>query len=91
MSKITVKVSCHHCKGVKVNKNGKKSTGKQKIFCHSCKKQFQYEYFYKGADSACKELVKSMTLNGSGIRDIQRVLQMSIVCILFVLRTWFKK
>ena len=31
-----------------------------------------------------------MTLNRSGIRDIQRVLGISIVCILFILRGWFK-
>jgi IS1 family transposase/transposase-like protein len=91
MSKITIQVNCPHCKGVKVKKNGKKRTGKQNFLCHSCKKQFQYEYFYKGADPATKELLKTMTLNGSGIRDIHRVLQLSIVCILFALRTWFKQ
>ena len=31
-----------------------------------------------------------MTLNGSGIRDIQRVLGLSICGILFILRCWFK-
>ena len=31
-----------------------------------------------------------MTLNGSGIRDIHRVLGISIVYILFILRVWFK-
>jgi hypothetical protein len=29
-------------------------------------------------------------MNGSGIRDTQRVLKISIVCILFILRQWFK-
>ena len=91
MSKITIQVNCPHCKSVKVKKNGKKRTGRQNFLCHSCKKQFQYEYFYKGADPTKKELLKTMTLNGSGIRDIHRVLQLSIVCILFALRTWFKQ
>ena len=91
MSKITTTVNCPHCQSVKVNKNGKKVTGKQNFICHSCKKQFQYEYAYKGANPHTKELVKKMTLNGSGIRDINRVLQLSPVCILFILRNWFKQ
>ena len=37
------------------------------------------------------ELVKKMTLNGSVIRYINRVLQLSPVCILFILRNWFKR
>ena len=32
-----------------------------------------------------------MSLNGSGIRDMQRVLQLSIPCILSILRKWFKQ
>ena len=91
MSKITIQVNCPHCQSVKVKKNGKKRTGKQNFLCHSCKKQFQYEYSYKGADPTKKELVKTMTLNGSGVRDIHRVLGLSLVCILFVLRNWFKQ
>jgi len=31
-----------------------------------------------------------MSLNGSGIRDIQRVLGLTLVTILFILRNWFK-
>ncbi len=91
MCEITTIVNCPHCKGSKVKKNGKKRTGKQNLLCHKCKKQFQCAYFYRGADPATKALVCSMTLNGSGIRDIQRVLGLSIVCILFVLRRWFRQ
>jgi len=90
MATITVQVSCPHCKGMKVKRNGKKKTGKQNFLCHKCRKQFQYVYFYQGANPVKKESVRKMTLNGSGIRDIQRVLGISIVCILFALRTWFK-
>jgi len=91
MCEITTTVKCPHCKGSKVKKNGKKSTGKQNFFCHGCKKQFQCHYVYKGANPHTKAMVRSMTLNGSGIRDIQRVLQLSIACILFTLRSWFKQ
>ena len=73
-----------------MKKNGKKSNGNQNFYCHPCQKQFQLHYQYQGADPRNKRLVRSMTFNGSGIRDIQRVLGLSIVCILFILRTWFK-
>ncbi|MDI9365555.1 MAG: hypothetical protein QM541_11430 [Flavobacterium sp.] len=91
MREITIQVNCPHCNGVKVKKNSKKATGKQNFLCHDCKKQFQYAYFYKDAELAKKELVKSMTLNGSGIRNISRVLGLSLGCILGVLRIWFKE
>ncbi len=91
MCNVTIQVNCPHCKGSKVKKNGKKPTGKQNFYCNKCRKQFQYVYVYKGADPNIKGQVRSMTMNGSGIRDIQRVLGLSISCILFILRIWFKK
>lgn len=90
MCKILVQVACPHCEGTKVKKNGKKANGNQNFYCHPCRKQFQCAYQYKGADPRNKRLVRAMSLNGSGIRDIQRVLSISIVTILFILRNWFK-
>ena len=90
MYEILIQVLCPHCEGIKVKKNGKKDNGNQNFYCHPCHKQFQFLYKYKGADPRNKRLVRSMTLNGSGIPDIQRVLRLSIVCILFILRVWFK-
>jgi insertion element IS1 protein InsB len=74
-----------------VKKNGKKANGIQNFYCHGCRKQFQYAYRYKGADPRIKRQVCCMTLNGSGIRDIHRVLGVSIVGIIWMLRAWFKK
>ena len=73
-----------------MKKNGKKSNKNQNFYCHPCQKQFQLHYQYKGADPRTKRLVRSMTFNGSGIRDIQRVLGLSIGGILLILRMWFK-
>ena len=90
MSQILVQVECPHCEGTKVKKNGKKANGTQNFLCRPCGKQFQFAYKYKGANPRVKRQVRSMTLNGSGIRDIQRVLGLSISGILFMLRCWFK-
>jgi rubredoxin len=89
MCEIITKVTCPHCDGIKIKKNGVKKTIKQNFYCHDCKKQFQCDYVYKGANPVNHKLVASMTLNSSGIRDIHRVLGISIVCILAILRRWF--
>lgn len=89
MTKLTISVKCPHCLSTKVKKNGKKPKGEQNFYCHSCKKQFLYEYKYRGACPSNKKLLRFMTLNGSGIRDIMRVLGLSPVCIIMVLRKWF--
>ena len=90
MSQILFQVKCPHCEGTNVKKNGIKANGTQNFSCHPCYKQFQFAYHYKGADPRIKRQVRSMTFNGSGIRDIQRVLGVSIAGILMILRLWFK-
>lgn len=90
MSQILFQVKCPHCEGTNVKKNGKKANGTQNFYCHPCYKQFQFTYQYKGADPRIKRQVRCMTFNGSGIRDIQRVLGVSIAGILMILRVWFK-
>ena len=90
MCEILIQVTCPHCESSKVKKNGKKKNGNQNFYCHACQKQFQLHYQYKGADPRTKRLVRSMSFNGSGIRDIQRVLGLSIAGILLILRMWFK-
>lgn len=92
MYEITIKVGCPHCEATKVKKNGVKKNGNQNFLCHNCKKQFQFHYKNQGANPRNQRLVRAMAMNGngSGIRDTQRVLKISIVCILFILRQWFK-
>lgn len=90
MCEIILWVSCPHCASGKVKKNGIKRNGNQNFYCHSCKRQFQLKYTYKGADPSNHRLVRAMSMNASGIRDIHRVLGISIGCILSILRVWFK-
>jgi len=55
--------------------------------CKKCRKQFQYEYFYRGCYKHIKSLIISMLVNGCGVRAIARVLKIS-TC--YVLRTLVK-
>ena len=74
-----------------MKKNGLKKNGNQNFLCHACKKQFQFHYKNQGANPRNHRVVRSMAMNGSGIRDTHRVLDLSIGCILSILRRWFKE
>ena len=72
-----------HCPtgdGVEVVKHGKTSDGKQRFRCQNppCESvTFIRTYTYQGLLPEVKRRIIDMSLNGSGIRDIARVLPMS--------------
>jgi insertion element IS1 protein InsB len=86
MCEIRVKVCCCHCHSANVVKNGKKKTGQQNFLCKCCGKQFQYAYFYQGADPRVKRQIIGSLMHGSGIRDCQDMygvgLQTVLCCLL---------
>lgn len=74
-------VVCPHCQSDEsVVKNGKSTEGKQRYLCRSeiCQRRtFILHPTYPGRLASVKEQIVDMTLNGSGVRDIARVLQVS--------------
>lgn len=71
-------VQCPHCQGSEVVKYGTASNGKARSRCQkdeTCGRTFLRAYAYAGCLPAVKQQMIEMTLNGSGIRDIARVLQ----------------
>ncbi len=77
---VLLPVHCPKCQGTHVIKNGKSAEGKQRFLCHSGKDEcstFILDYTYKGRLPAIKQQMVEMSLNGSGIRDICRVLRVS--------------
>ncbi|MDR2719260.1 MAG: helix-turn-helix domain-containing protein, partial [Nitrososphaerota archaeon] len=54
--------------------------------CNSCKKTFQTTYKNTGATPQTKQQIIKMSLNGSGIRDTARVLNISTNTVLSVLK-----
>jgi transposase-like protein len=79
-------IKCIHCGSEKVVKNGKRKSGVQCLLCRKCKKAFQQEYTSNGAKPETKEMIIKMSLNGSGIRDISRVLKVSQGTVIAVLK-----
>jgi len=74
-------VVCPHCQSNEfVVKNGKSAEGKQRFLCRSqtCQRRtFILNPSYPGRIPAVKQQIVEMSLNGSGVRDISRVLHVS--------------
>ena len=68
---------CVHCASKDLVKNGKSPNGTQRWRCNSCKRNFRLEYRYQACKPGVKEKIVEMTLNGSGVRDVGRVLGIS--------------
>jgi transposase-like protein len=73
-------IHCPTCQGVAVVKYGRTADGKQRFRCQNpaCKGgTFIHHYTYQGSLPEVKRIIVDMSLNGSGIRDIARVLHVS--------------
>ena len=71
-------VRCPHCQSETVVKYGKTSNGKERFRCQqyeSCGRTFRGFYAYPGCLPPVKRQLVEMTLNGSGVRESARVLQ----------------
>ena len=76
-----ISVVCPNCQSDEsVVKNGRSAAGKQRFLCRSqsCQgRSFGLNPSYPGRVGAVKQQIVEMTLNGSGVRDIARVLRVS--------------
>jgi len=66
------------CNSVKNTKSGANGNRKQCYYCRNldCKtKTFMLDYSYKACAYGMAERIVEMAINGSGIRDIARVLK----------------
>jgi transposase-like protein len=74
-----VYVHCPECQSIDVVQYGKQANGTRTIFL--------LQYHDKGRLPAVKQQSVDMTLNGSGVRDIVRVLGISSATVIDVLKT----
>jgi insertion element IS1 protein InsB len=83
-------IACPSCHETDVVKHGQTADGKQRFFCQNllCTRQtFLLEYVYQGRLPDVKQQIVDMTMNGSGIRDIARVLHISPTTVIETLKT----
>jgi transposase-like protein len=77
---VWVAVKCPHCHSTNVVKNGFSGEGKQRYLCRNkeCERRsFIRNYSYNGCRKEVKKKIPRMVVNGSGIKDIARVLEIS--------------
>lgn len=78
---VMISVECPYCNSTEVVKMGFTEQNKQRYRCdnNKCKrKTFILDYKNKGYLPTIKDQIIDMSLNGSGVRDITRVLGVSI-------------
>jgi insertion element IS1 protein InsB len=84
-----VQVQCPDCHSADVVQYGKQANGTQRYRCDNpdCPRViFLLQYHDKGRLPAVKQQIVDMTLNGSGVRDIVRVLRVSSATVIDVLK-----
>jgi IS1 family transposase/transposase-like protein len=84
-----VQVRCPDCHSAEVVQYGKQANGTQRYRCDNrdCPRTiFLIQYRDKGRLPAVKQQIIDMTLNGSGVRDIVRVLRVSSATVIDVLK-----
>ncbi len=77
---VLIPVRCPHCGSDQIVKRGKTKHAKQRSFCQQqdcLVKTFILEYEYNGCLPEVKQQIIEMALNGSGIRETARVLEIS--------------
>ena len=82
-------VSCPECHSIQVIKAGKQPNGTQRYRCQNptCERTiFQLTHVAHGRLPETQRQIVEMALNGSGIRDTARVLRVSPVTVLSVLK-----
>lgn len=82
-------IHCLECKSTDVVKHRRSAAGKQRYCCRNqnCSLQsFILNFSYRGRLSAVKKQISDMAMNGSGIRDTARVLQVSPTTVIATLK-----
>ena len=86
---VLIPVKCPDCQSIDVVKYGKQPNGEQRYRCNNSacdRKTFLLKYVNKGNQPGTKEKIIEMAGNGSGIRDTARVLKISPVTVISVLK-----
>ena len=76
---VVIEVPCRYCSQTHfVQKHGKVRSGLQRYLCTDCNRSFQLDYLNNANKTGTRERINEMTMNGSGVRDISRVLKISV-------------
>ena len=86
---VSVPVQCPYCQNTEVIKAGKQANGTQRYQCQNgrCTRRiFLLQYQDRGRIPDIRRQVVDLAINGSGVRDTARVLQISTATVIQELR-----
>ena len=82
---VSVPVQCPYCHSTAVIKAGKQANGTQCYQCHNgrcARRIFLLQYQDRGRIPEIRRQVVDLAINGSGVRDTARVLQISTATVI---------
>ena len=82
---VSVPVQCPYCQNTEVIKAGKQANGTQRYQCQNgrCTRRiFLLQYQDRGRIPDIRRQVVDLAINGSGVRDTARVLQISTATVI---------
>lgn len=91
---VCLAVECPDCHSTEVVKHGKSGEGKQRYGCQNpdcSRRTFILDYTDNGCRKEVKEKIVAMAMNGSGIRDTARVLNITTDTVMSELKKKRKK
>jgi transposase-like protein len=81
---------CPHCQGTDIVRRGNTHQGKQRYRCRQCRERrgrtFLLDYRYAGQSPEIQEQIVEMAMNASGVRDTERVLNISPTTVIKALK-----
>ena len=84
---VLIPVICLRCEGPDhVFRHGKSPRGHQRYRCKQCRHVFQLEYIYQAKNPGIKEQIVDMAMNGSGVNDTARTLNIGVNTVLRTLK-----
>jgi transposase-like protein len=86
-------VCCPDCGSDNIIRYGLTAAGKPRYRCkneHCARQTFIQDYTYQAYDPVVKEQISDMAINGSGIRDTARVLEISPTTVIKRLKKKFR-
>lgn len=84
---VTIEVKCRYCQQTQpVRKHGTSRSGFPRYYCQLCRRTFQINYRYNAHKPGIKEKIVTMVVNGSGVRDTGRILDISMNTVMSTLK-----
>ncbi len=84
---VTITLQCHHCGSDKLVRDGRTPNGKQRYWCHECRRSSRDHPQPRGYTEAAREQILNAYEERSSLRGLERVFGVSRKTV----SVWLKK